>query len=266
MPRYQWIISLFVVWHLVSLGVSSIASPADLDRYQTDAGLTYDGVSRRLRPTTDVAASVLNPVSRALWWASTPARFLTAPYSQAVSLRQRWRMFVRPTRHLTYLRLRYYWQNPDDSVPGQTLTTDELVFPRDREDKVRLVASYRNRFHNKAVSNALAEFLDDRRNGLAAYSRHLKPLSGHFRDRFERGHLASNASVFRAELWYGVVPIPPPGQRVPVATATRHREAVASYYGQIAPRAVPGNSYPARESVERQVDITWSLIDIEETP
>lgn len=265
MSRYEWLVSLFVVWHLTSFSLSALASPDDIDRYRGEYAPNPYWIARQIRPLAETAARGLESMSRSLWWVTTPARVFTAPYGEAVALPQRWIMFARPGKYLSYVRIRYFWNSDDDDSPG-VFSADELVFPRDREDEVRLVASYWNSFHSKAMSSALTGFFADRDEGLDEYSSYLTPLLTHFAARFESRYLRPSQEVFRTEMWHGVTPIPPPGERVSDENAGAHFNAVSSYYGGIVPRPVSGRSYQARESIERQAGITWTLLDLRESP
>lgn len=267
MSRSQWMVSLFLVWHLGSLGVSSFAPPEDVLVTSTGRRVAHDWLSRVVTPLADAAAASVEPLNLFLWRATMPLRAVASPYIHGAGLHQRWQMFVAPARELIYLRARYYWQPASEPASsGEVLTTTRIVFPVDREDEPKLLASFRNRYRNKATTNIMEDFYDVQWKGLEDDSRPLEPVLAFHTRRFQSEDVSAERRVLRAELWYGAAPIAEPGQRVAEDQSTAHLGALRRYYADPRPEVVLRRAYPRRWVVEREADIVWTLVHIERGP
>jgi hypothetical protein len=125
-------------------------------------------------------------------------RALTRAYIKA-GLRQTWDMFSRPQTANHYARLGYHVVSPGTPKPRVVL---ELVFPADREDRVRVLHDYQD----KAVVMAFEAFFSARAKHLGepATSRELLPLIRYFKRRYRQGYLAQDETIVRTDVWYGV--------------------------------------------------------------
>ena len=118
-------------------------------------------------------------------------------YLSLTGLGQQWRMFSSPPKVDQYVRVRYYVASGDPGTPGRSLwIATELVMPAHREDRIRLLQSFRDSNRDKAVAIALDNFYRHRKQGLvrpdttsAALPDDLAPVAG------------TLARVSRAAIW-----------------------------------------------------------------
>src|ERR1041384_403871 len=102
-------------------------------------------------------------------------------------------MFSNPPHIDRYLRTRYYIETPQ----GRRWTVTELVMPAHREDRIRLLQSYRDSYQDKAMEIALVGFQRARKPSLIAPATKsaelpddLAPIGRYFARRFEQHELA----------------------------------------------------------------------------
>ena len=256
MSTHEWAISALIVWHLVAVFTGALLDP-ESEHAQvawSNGRADDDWVSGLVAPVANQLPALIEPVNDTLWTVTSPLRALTAPYRRAGALRQQWQMFTNPPRHRRYLRARYYWRGGE----GRTWSTTELLFPVDGEGHARVLASFPNRFRNKAASNSLDGFFRDRREGLDRYSDALTPFLTRAERRFAQT-LSPDSTLVRSELWYGSAPTPPPGHRPPADEVLAHEAAIAGYRSPATPVEVGRRRPSALDAVEREADIIWEL-------
>jgi hypothetical protein len=148
----------------------------------------------------------------------------------------------------------------------------ELVSPALREDRLRLVESYRASYQDKAIAIALGAFHTRRKKELIAPETRseqlpddLVPIGRYFARKYARRWLeGSGARIVRTEVWVGKAISP--GLGVPRDEASHKQRSVAlqAYYeGPIEERLhVP--PYPPYHGGENEADIQWLLEYYEE--
>ena len=272
MSPSRWAVSCFIVWHVVSLSVRALPPPDLLpevkgasDRPGHDspaAARVLDAVAAWLRPVVLSVVDLTAPVSR-----------LPDTYLRGIGFAQQWRMFSLPPVVYQYVRLRYYvgqHERPAAASSPADWMASELVVPAHREDRVRLVRSYRDSSRDKALMVALENFhraresltvrSDMRSSELPDF---VAPVTRYFARRFERDHLLSTERIVRTELWYGFAPIPPPGSATDASRQARQAVLSKYYAGPVEFRgAIP--AYPHYLAHEQEGDIIWTLDYYEE--
>ena len=227
-------------------------------------GPTVDGLTRAIDRVTQAAFVV----PRAFLWLTSPIQPLAATYRRLTGVGQSWAMFSNPPQYDEYVRTRYYVQPPQ----GRPYIVSELVSPALRDDRLRLVESYRASYQDKAIAIALGAFHTRRRKELIAPETRpeqlpddLVPIGRYFARKYAGRWLeGSGARIVRTEVWVGKAISP--GLGVPRDEASHKQRSVAlqAYYeGPIEERLhVP--PYPPYHGGENEADIQWLLEYYEE--
>jgi hypothetical protein len=270
MRRSRLAVSVFVAWHLTAIAVAAIPPPEDV-RVAVTNRPPVEPISAWVAPRLDAVAAAASAAHRAVWAATAPLRPVVSLYVGLTGLAQHWAMFWNISTNDRYARVRYYVgpvSSAGDERPAWMAT--ELVLPAHREDRVRLLQSYRDSYRDKAMEIATTSFLRRRPPALIRPDTRpgelpddLAPIARYFGRRFEGTHLSPGERILRTEVWLGTAPNPPPGSPGPVSPAAR-RSALGNYdEGPVQARLhVP--PYPPYHAEEREADITWLLEYYEE--
>src|SRR5262245_44742221 len=133
----------FVVWHLVAITLDALPPQDQLSNFPARTASSPLGPwGDSITAGFDSFARVMVLIPKALWWVSTPIRPLATWYRRVTSLGQSWAMFSDPPHADRYMRTRYYIQPRQ----GRQWMATELVMPAHREDRVRLLQSYRDSY------------------------------------------------------------------------------------------------------------------------
>jgi hypothetical protein len=255
----------FVTWHLVAIVLGALPGP---DR--------WDRVAKRESPQStrdfitlgfDALAAAVTPIEKGLWWATAPLRGPTASYREVTGLGQSWAMFANPPHYDSYLRTRYYIQRPG----GRPWVATELVRPAHREDRVRLLQSYRDSYSDKAMAIALASFNRRRKPELIApdtqpgqLPNDLAPIGRYFARRFQAALKGDEERIVRIEVWVGRAATPGLGRPVDRALLAERLSALQVYYEGPVEQRISVPPYPPYHAGEREADISWILEYYEE--
>ena len=257
MTKSRWVVSAFIAWHLVSIGLSSLPTASWLERADQPAG-PFPRVARSADVISGgVATSAAALRQTAMWGLGKPVR----SYVTLTGLGQHWSMFWNPPQYDRYWRARYYVERPG----GRPWTATELIGPAHREDRVRLFKSYRDSYRDKAFEIALEEFFKRRKPGAIAPGTRpqelpddLAPIARFFGRRFASG-LTEAERIVRTELWVGTVGNKPIGQPVNGAAVLQRRAALLGYAEGPVEERLAVRPYPPYHGVDREGDIDWVL-------
>lgn len=264
MTRARWAISLLLTWHLIAMVAGAIPPPSDLRFVGGVRHPQDDAVAAAVTPHLDSFALHFSIFHERLWTVVGWTRALTRPYLASLGLSQRFRMFANPPRRDEYLRLRYFVESSAGGAQS-IWTATELVYPAHREDRVRLLQSFRDSYGDKAIEISLMkhhatelqqppEDLPPSQHGSEA----LRPVANYFAGAYQR-QLGSEDRVVRAEVWHGSAE----GSRRGSAAALRAREALRQEalkrYYQGSAKDTPAASYSRFMAIEREADIVWIL-------
>jgi hypothetical protein len=245
----RWAVSLLIVWHLVAIVIAAIPRPT---RPADEPSLP----GRAARAAAALAAPL--HASRAL---QTPVN----AYIGVLGLGQRWTMFSSPPKDDEYVRVRYYIGS-SSSLQRPAWTATELVMPAHREDRVRVLQSFRDSYRDKAIANALGNFYRRRPAHLVrpdtlpgALPDDLAPIARYFARSFADRYLEPGETVVRTEVWVGSAAMSPPGSPAAVDDAEWRQSVLRGYYeGPVENRyRVP--PYPPYHGAEQEADIRWVL-------
>ena len=268
MSAKRWALSAFFVWHVMAIGLGSLASPGAVVEVGPPRQPTNDPIAAALTPELDMMAAVVAPVLERVIDAAAPLQRWAAWYLGLTGVAQSWKMFSNPPEVHQYLRIRYYiGRTATDSASGEPAwTATELVFPAHREDEVRLVEGYWAAFRDKAMTSALQRFHEHRHPRLlkvdtksAELPDDLAPIARYFATRYQDRALGPGERIVRAEVWYGVAPMPPPGGTYDRERTDARMSVLRGYYeGPIENHFGRPVSVPYHSS-EIEADITWVL-------
>ena len=259
----------FVVWHLTAIVLGAIPSSSRLSNFPDR------NTPGALGPVVDMVTLGLDRVTRAAFvlpraflWLSRPIQPLARWYLRLTGLGQSWAMFSNPPQYDEYVRTRYYVQPSN----GRAYTVTELVSPALREDRIRLVESYRASYQDKAMAIALSAFYSNRKKALIAPETRpeqlpddLAPIGRFFARKYAAHALdASGARIVRTEVWVGRAATPGLGMPYDDASRRERLAALQTYYdGPVEERfRVP--PYPPYHGGENEADIVWVLEYFEE--
>jgi hypothetical protein len=267
------LVSAFVVWHLTAILLGAIPPP---DRVSTPSARERPGalgpVGDRVTDAFDGLASVIQPISRGIWWVTRPLHRAADSYRALTGLGQAWGMFSNPPRVDQYVRTRYYVQPGIDAGVGRRWIASELVMPAHREDRVRLVTSYRDSYQDKAIAIALETFYRRRKPALIRpdtrsdeLPNDLAPIGRYFARRFARRELAGTAQrIIRTEVWVGNAASPDLGGSTDRAVHVTRLAALQAYYEGAVEQRLTVPPYPPYHAGEQEADIQWVLEYYEE--
>jgi len=265
MSAKRWGLSALFVWHIIAIALGSLASPGAIPPVGPPRHPTGDVFAATLTPPLDVFAARVSRIPAVFARAAGPLQSLAATYLRGTGVSQSWKMFANPPLVHQYLRVRYYVGSRTNELrPAWTAT--ELVLPAHREDEVRVVRGYWDAFRDKAMTSALARFHGERSNALlradtksAELPNHIAPIARYFARRFQRDSLTSDERVVRTEIWYGIAPMPIPGELSDARTVDKRRTVLGEYYRGPVENHLIAPSYPQYHIVEVEADIQWYL-------
>ena len=263
------LVSAFMVWHLTAIVLGAIPPP---NRVPAPSARQHPGTlgpaGDRVTDAFDALASVVRPISKGVWWVTRPLHRAADSYRALTGLGQGWGMFSNPPKVDQYVRTRYYVQ----PAGGRHWIATELIMPAHREDRVRLVASYRDSYQDKAIAIALETFYRRRTPALIRPATRsdelpddLAPIGRYFARQFERRVLAGTAQrIVRTEVWVGNAASPDLGGSMNRAVRLARLGVLQAYFeGPIEQRfTVP--PYPPYHAGEQEADIQWVLEYYEE--
>jgi hypothetical protein len=267
MSAKRFVLSLFFTWHIVAIGLGSLASPGAVGTVGPPRHPQNDALAAFVTPRLDTFAAAVAPLAKAYDHTPLIVRQLSANYLELVGVSQSWKMFSNPPMVHQYLRVRYYVGSAganDHARPSWTAT--ELVLPAHREDQVRIVRGYWDAFRDKAMTSALARFHAARPTTLirpdtksAELPDHLAPIVRYFRRRFEETALRPDERVLRAEIWYGTAPMPPAGDRDEPGRLETRYSALQGYFEGPVENHFGRPEFPPYHAGQREADINWVL-------
>jgi hypothetical protein len=272
MTRRRWLLSVFLLWHVVAICAAAIPSPS-VGRETGDSqdSLANDG---------NLPASTLTRIHEAVWSSLAPVRWITRPYVNAIGLDQRWSMFSNPADGSEYVRVRHYVSRRGRPQPAYIAT--ELISPVHREDRVRLFAGFVGSFRDKAVASSLERFLSERRRMIRAMQAEspdlhdtltriaqdpplsLAPVARFFAARYAAKSLKPGDTIVRSEIWFGVAPRPRGDGEMRRLFLQRRADVVRDYYAGAIVEPFFTSAIPPDGATQREGDILWSLLYREE--
>ena len=263
------VLVVFVVCHLVAITLGALPPQDQLSNFPerttpSPLGVWGDSVTSGF----DTLARALIQIPKALWWVSTPIQPLARWYRRVTSLGQSWAMFSDPPHVDRYMRTRYYIHPRQ----GRQWMATELVMPAHREDRVRLLQSYRDSHQDKAMEIALMGFERRRKDSAIAPGTRpeelpddLAPIGRYFARRFERGALAGSGDrIVRIEVWRGIAETHNFGEAVDTKKLSHRHEALEVYYEGPVERRLNVPPFPPYHGGEVEADIQWILEYYEE--
>jgi hypothetical protein len=189
-------------------------------------------------------------------------------YISATGLAQQWAMFSNPPRVDNYLRVRHYIQ-PER---GRPWTATELVWPAHREDRIRLVSSFRDSFQDKALELAVEGFLRRRRPAAIAPGTQpnelpddLAPVARLFARRFADARLRDGGQrIVRTEVWVGTADNKAMGSPIDREGLAERRASLLEYSDGPIENRLRVPPYPPYHGEEQDAGILWQLEYFEE--
>lgn len=275
-PSGRSLISIFLVWHLVSLAVAVVPDPSELRVAAGTRQSPPDALSAFLAPALDQSAPVLQSAETWAWQVTTIPRRFTSRYVERLGLVQNWNMFASPPLAAEYLRMRYYSTSASATSQGPFTVATELVFPMDPGAQAQTLRAFWEAHRDKAVSNAFkAYFVERMRRSAtdlgpsfvtdpaldAAVSRSFVPVVEFFSDGYKRKELPAGARLVRTEAWYGWAPS---RLRDDPPLLPRSREAaIARYYRGVVEHLQGPPRFRPIDTIEREADIQWTLLFVQ---
>ena len=218
-----------------------------------------------LSPTDPAAGSIPRSIETALRGAhavARPIRPAAEAYESFTRLSQRWSMFSVPYHSNLYAHVRFLVDNGGQTDSRFTLIR-HLVFPVQPEDTLRLRGAFAASYWSKAVERGIANYrshLATPGGSLALEERH-----AHFAKVLRLVSERSEAqwrqfgSLVRAEMWFSVVRMTPPGMPPDVIERERHRRAIARYYEGWSETRLRLGDTPLLSTREADGDLVWTF-------
>jgi hypothetical protein len=262
------LIALFLAWHLFAISVAALPPPNRLSHFpQRDPSSALNPVFYRITLTLDGVARVTEAIESGLWRATRPMHRVIRYYLRLTGLGQTWSMFANPPTYAQYMRVRYYVESPS----GRTWVASELVWPTNREDRVRTFQSFRDSYRDKAMSVAVGRFYDRRKAELIQpettpdqLPKDLAPIARYFSREFARAHVTDGERITRTEVWVGTAPIAPLGTAPDAEARLDRAAALQAYYEGAIEQRINVPPIPPYHAGEREADINWILEYYEE--
>jgi hypothetical protein len=255
MSAQRAVLSALISCHLLAIGVDALPPP---DRLSPVLSIRHpDGnvVTRFLTPLLDATAQRVSWLEKRLYDMTGWLRPLTRPYV-AVGLRQRWDMFADPDVTNLYVRLAYTVSQSPTEKPR---VIQQLVYPARQEDQPQFVYEVRD----KAILVAIRALAHARRTKQVADPDDILALTRYFAKRYTTDYLTDGRTIVRTEVWYGVAPIAPPGQRLGGDSLASRLDALRTYYEGPVWAFIPRGSPVTVGTLEREADIVWQLVYVD---
>jgi hypothetical protein len=266
MSPTHWLISAFIVFHLLSIVVGSTPDPATLKSQVAPDREVLTSAGRLMAPVLDATVEPIRTLDRAVWNATGWCRPSVRKYLGTTKQYQRWNMFSRPMRRHEYMHLRYYIASPQTNL---LRVQRELISPGHTGGNVRLFKSFADSFRDKAISLAYDAYSrrlqreGKKQSAAIARERSQVELIPVMRPFIERRHsqlLGPGERLVRVELWRGYAPMPRPGQLLPFDTYERRQEVLAGYDAiSDLDLIAPSELAPLGARME-DADIEWGLL------
>jgi hypothetical protein len=261
-------IALFLAWHLFAISVAALPPPNRLSHFpQRDPSSALNPVFYRITLALDGVARVTELVESGRWRATRPLHRAINYYLRLTGLGQTWSMFANPPTYAQYMRVRYYVKSPS----GRTWVATELVWPTNREDRVRTLQSFRDSYRDKALSVAVARFYDRRKDELIQpetkpeqLPTDLAPVGRYFAREFARAHVKDGERITRVEVWAAKAPIAPLGTAPDEEARLDRAVALQAYYEGAIEQRINVPPIPPYHAAESEADINWILEYYEE--
>lgn len=253
MSTERWLFSTLIAIHLVAISAASLPEPRELNLVRPAAAASpVDAIAQVATPALNAIVDALIPVEAQAYRFTTPIRALTRIYIQA-GLRQKWNMFANPVTADQYVRVAHYVRSSRE--PRRVRVFRELALPGQPEDRVRLV----HMFRDKAILNSLEALAVHRfESADADAGSDLDPIAAYFDKHFRSTYLAPDEAITRTEIWFGLAPTPPNGNRLTDAQL-QERWAVLQRYRD-GPVDAPAPVMPlSRGALQGESDIVWRL-------
>jgi hypothetical protein len=261
----RWALSAFFVWHVIAIGLGSLASPGAVLPVGPPRHPGNDPIAAAVTPRLDTLAAAVAPIPNRISGAAAPLQPLVGRYLQLTGVSQSWKMFSNPPEVHQYLRVRYF-VGSDRNGPDPTWTATELILPAHREDELRLLNAYWASFRDKAVTSALQRFHQTRdarvlreNTRSADLPDHVAPIARYFARRFTSEALRDDERILRTEVWYGIAPMPSPGETADDLQTAARLDVLSQYYGGPVENHLGRPVIPPYHAAEQEASITWFL-------
>ncbi|MEQ1761262.1 MAG: hypothetical protein ABL986_23380 [Vicinamibacterales bacterium] len=255
MPSDRRWLSGAIAFHLVAITIAALPMPSELAVIEPSSPPPSSMLAPALAPLFDRLALVVAGVEPVLYRASAPLRILTQPYINA-GLKQKWNMFANPGHDDSYMRVDYLVATDGSGRPTQRV--QELVFPAAREDRPRWRHEFRDKAIFSSVENYFVRFESEEDVNASATAPDMVPIARYFGRTF-RQTLPQGQQLVRVEVWYGVAPIPAPGEPIDSAAEANRLQALVKYRAPLTPRPTSSVSLERPGSRVTEGDITWTL-------
>jgi hypothetical protein len=263
------LVALFLGWHLFAISVAALPPASRASNFPPrDPSAALNPSFHQLTLLFDAAARAADAVERVIRWGTRPLRPLATSYLRLTGLSQTWSMFANPPTTAQYMRVRYYVQPRE----GREWAATELVWPTNREDRLRTFQSFRDSYRDKALAVAVARFYDRRKTDVIRpdtqpddLPNDLAPVARYFTKRFAAGYITNDGDrVVRTEIWIGNAPIPRLGTSASEDARLARAEALQAYYDGLIEHRLQVPPRPPYHGGEREADIGWLLEYFEE--
>jgi len=262
------LLALFLAWHLFAISVAALPPPNRLSHFpERDPSAALNPVFYRVTLALDGLARGTEFLESVAWRSTKPLHPAVTYYLRLTGLGQTWSMFANTPTTKQYMRVRYYVR----PAAGRTWVATELVWPTNREDRVRTFQSFRDSYRDKALSVAVARFYQRRKPEFIApetkpdrLPTDLAPIARYFAREFTREHLSDGERITRTEVWVGNAPIPPLGTAPDAEAPLERAAALQTYYEGAIEQRLNVPPIPPYHAGEREADINWILEYYEE--
>jgi hypothetical protein len=255
MSAQRVVLSALISCHLLAIGVDALPHPDRLSPVLSVRHPDGNVLTGFLTPLLDATAQHVARLEKRLYDMTGWLRPLTRPYV-AVGLRQRWDMFADPDMTNRYVRLAY---TVSQSATEKPRVVHELVSPARQEDQPQFVYEVRD----KAILVAIRALAHARRTKQVADPDDILALTRYFAKRYAGAYLTSGQTIVRTEVWDGVAPIAPPGQRLSSESLAARLDALRSYYEGPGWAFIPRDRPLTIGTLEREADIVWRLVFVD---
>lgn len=266
MSASRWFISLLLIGHVIALTVGAIPPPDPAAPGTEVRSPTRNPVAAALTPVLDASIPSFHRLHELAWHGTAWLRGPATWYVGLTGLGQSWRMFMNPPQYDEYLLVRYHVVNADSPTGSRSAwTARELAFPAHREDRVRLLQSFRDSYTDKAIAMAIADSMGLRGAPAGAAGADadgpepLESVANFFSQRFAERHLIPGEAISRTEIWIARAGNRPPGSPAQPGVLRARRAVLERYYlGPVETRSIQSH-FPRNGDIFQEADLTWVL-------
>jgi hypothetical protein len=277
MSLNRWLLSAGLLFHIVALTAAAIPTPDRMGRHTSEQEQIRhpfdDPVAAVLTPSMDRAGLWLERIHPVVFKTVSPIRWATWPYVE-IGLHQVWDMFSNPATDDHYVRLTYY--TAPVGFPHARWAVQELVYPAQRDDRVRLTHDFQDKVVSSAIEKARVRLGQERKASLSKAppigkmpddprAAELVPLARFFAKRYRERYLTPGERVLRTEIWYGSAAMPPRGRQLDDQVLRARHDVLAKYYDGPVPSVSVGSTYQSLWTTQREADIKWQLVLIDQS-